>query len=52
MVHNGKLPLHLDCVHTMPAHFENGEKCDGSKILASVHMMPEQFKNGREYDGK
>ena len=22
----------LGCVHTMPAHFENGEKCDGSKI--------------------
>ena len=22
----------LDCVHTMPAHFENGEKSDGSKI--------------------
>ena len=22
----------LDCVHTMPAHFENGEKCDSSKI--------------------
>ena len=21
-----------DCVHTMPAHFENDEKCDGSKI--------------------
>ena len=19
----------LDCVHTKPAHFENGEKCDG-----------------------
>ena len=19
----------LDCVHTIPAHFENGEKCDG-----------------------
>ena len=19
----------LDCVHTMPAHFENGEKCNG-----------------------
>ena len=18
----------LDCVHTIPAHFENGEKCD------------------------
>ena len=26
--------LFLDCVHTMPAHFENDEKCDGSKILA------------------
>ena len=23
---------HLDCVHTMPAHFENDEKCDGRKI--------------------
>ena len=22
----------LDCVHTMPAHFENDEKSDGSKI--------------------
>ena len=21
-----------DCVHTMPAHFENGEKYDGCKI--------------------
>ena len=21
-----------DCIHTMPAHFENDEKCDGSKI--------------------
>ena len=21
--------LVLDCVHAMPAHFENGEKCDG-----------------------
>ena len=21
--------LSLDCVYTMPAHFENGEKCDG-----------------------
>ena len=20
---------YLDCVHTMPAYFENGEKCDG-----------------------
>ena len=25
-------PNNLDCVHTMLAHFENGEKCDGSKI--------------------
>ena len=24
--------LDLDCVHTMPAHFENDENCDGSKI--------------------
>ena len=23
---------YLHCVHTMPAHFENDEKCDGSKI--------------------
>ena len=22
----------LDCVYTMPAHFENDEKCDGTKI--------------------
>ena len=31
-----KFPLEriflLDCVHTMPAHFENGEKFDGSRI--------------------
>ena len=24
--------LVLDCIHTMRAHFENNEKCDGSKI--------------------
>ena len=36
----------------MPAHFENGEKCDGSKIWASVHTIPEQFENGRKSDGK
>ena len=35
----------------MPAHFENGEKCDGCKTLASVHTMPEQFENGRKLDG-
>ena len=27
-----KTSVDLDCVHTMPAHFENDEKCDGSKI--------------------
>ena len=37
----------------MPAaHFEDDEKYDGSKILASVHTMPEQFENGRRFDGK
>ena len=42
----------LDCVHTTPAHFENGEKRDGYKIWASVHTIPEQFENGRNSDGK
>ena len=36
----------------MPAHFENDEKCDSSKIRASVHTMPEQFENGRKFDSK
>ena len=36
----------------MPAHFENGENCDGCKIWASVHTTPEQFENGRNFDGK
>ena len=36
----------------MPAHFENGEKCDGCKIWASVHTIPEQFENGRNLDGR
>ena len=36
----------------MPAHFENDEKCDGSKIWASVHTMPEQFENGQKFAGK
>ena len=35
----------------MPAHFENGEKCDGSKVSASVHTMPEQFENGVKLRG-
>ena len=30
MVHwTGVEDIALDCVHTMPADFENGEKCDG-----------------------
>ena len=46
------IPGDLDCVHTMPEHSENGEKCDGSKIWASVNTIPEQFENGRNLDGK
>ena len=42
----------LDCVQTMPAHFENGEKSDGSKICASIHTRPAQFENGRNFDIK
>ena len=34
-----------------PAHFENGEKCDGSKIWASVHTLQEQFENDNKFDG-
>ena len=30
LIHQSKAKL--DCVHTMPAHFENDEKCDGCKI--------------------
>ena len=36
----------------MLAHFEKGEKCDGSKIWNNVHKMPEEFENGRKLDGK
>ena len=36
----------------MPAHFENGKKCDGSKILVSVHTMQGQFENDRKLNGK
>ena len=28
---------HLDCVHIMLVHFENGEKCNGREILTDVH---------------
>ena len=30
---------------------EDGENCDGSKILAGVHSMLGQFENGRKFDG-
>ena len=36
----------------MPAHFENGEKCNGSKIWARVHAMLEQFQNCMKFDSK
>ena len=36
----------------MPAHFENGEKSDGTKIWASVHTIRAQFENGRKFDSK
>ena len=36
----------------MPAHLENGETNDGSKILVSVHTIPAQFENGRKFDSK
>ena len=36
--------LDLDCVHTMPVHFENGEKCDG---LASCSHENCTFFAGR-----
>ena len=34
------LACNLHCVHTKLAHFENGEKCDGSKIWSSAHTIP------------
>ena len=36
----------------MPAHFENGEKYDGSKFSASVNTIPAQFENGRKFDSE
>ena len=41
----------LDYVHTMPAHFENGGKCDCSKIWARVHTIPEPFESSGKCDG-
>ena len=40
----------LDCVHTMPAHFENGKKCDGYRPpvhTKTAHFLPADFENGR-----
>ena len=34
----------------MPAHFENGEKCDSKKIWASVHTIAGQFENDRTFN--
>ena len=42
----------LDCVDTMQALFENGERVDGSNIWASVYKMPKHFENSRKFDGK
>ena len=36
----------------MPAHSENGEKCDGRKICASVQTMQEQCENDKKFDRK
>ena len=36
--------------HTMPAHFESGEKYDGSKVLANVHTILEEFEKGRKFE--
>ena len=38
-----------DYVHTMPAHFENGENCDSSKVSASLHMILAQFVNDTKF---
>ena len=44
----------LDCdyVHTMPAKFENDEKGDGSKFLASMHTILAQYENGMKLHGE
>ena len=34
----------------MPAHFEDGGKCGGSKILAGVHTILAQFQHSRKFD--
>ena len=40
----------LDYVHAIVAKFENGEKCDGRRILVSVHTMPQRFENSRKFE--
>ena len=39
----------LDCVHTMQAHFEHGEKFDGQACRShkSGAFLPTDFENGR-----
>lgn len=38
-----RLSYDLDIVHAIPAKFKNGEKCDGSKVLASAHTIPKHI---------
>ena len=33
----------------MPAHFENGNKYDGTEISVNVHTMLEQFQNNGNF---
>ena len=39
----------LDCVHTMPAHFENGENSTDRPAVhtKTAHFLPADFENGR-----
>ena len=41
---------HLNCFHTIPAQFENGEKCDGSKFRTGVHTITAQCENDRNFN--
>ena len=43
--------FYYDCVHTMPAHFENGEKCDGQvsrkrHIFCQMILKTVDFEDG------
>ena len=39
----------LNCVHTMPAHFENGDKVTDRRPVhkKTAHFLPENFENVR-----